>query len=199
MAQRQAGPASTQAEGAAQQGSKSARTSLSASGKTGRASGRHVTTPREASNRADTYAKNPRGSESAVAGGNAANTSGARTRGAGESVFAGSLISNPTQVKVVSNESSAFVAVAPAQPASALPSTLPSTSRSELTAQAVPSSSQAEASGGTLLQSESGPKTRAQVRAEIAHARATGSLPAFGNPDPAGPGGAPSLTLAPRP
>ncbi|HZZ11364.1 MAG TPA: hypothetical protein VFE79_11800 [Paraburkholderia sp.] len=40
-----------------------------------------------------------------------------------------------------------------------------------------------------------GPKTRAEVRAEIVRARGDGSLPAFGNPNPAGPGGAPSLTI----
>jgi hypothetical protein len=51
----------------------------------------------------------------------------------------------------------------------------------------------------TPLKSDSGPKTRAEVRAEIARARADGSLPAFGNPDPSGPGGAPSMTAAPRP
>jgi hypothetical protein len=33
------------------------------------------------------------------------------------------------------------------------------------------------------------PKTRAEVRAELARARENGSLPAFGNPDPMGPGG----------
>jgi hypothetical protein len=57
---------------------------------------------------------------------------------------------------------------------------------------------QATVPSGSLLKSD-GPKTRAQVRAEIAHARQDGSLPAFGNPDPAGPGGAPSLTIEPRP
>gem|GEM_PF-1033020 len=36
------------------------------------------------------------------------------------------------------------------------------------------------------------PKTRAQVRMEVEQARADGALPRFGNPDPAGPGGAPS-------
>lgn len=54
-------------------------------------------------------------------------------------------------------------------------------------------------SAGTAAKTDDGPKTRSQVRAEIARARENGSLPAFGNPDPAGPGGAPSLTAAPRP
>lgn len=49
------------------------------------------------------------------------------------------------------------------------------------------------------IQSGGGPKTRAQVRSEIGRAREDGSLPAFGNPDPAGPAGAPSLTSTPRP
>ena len=44
------------------------------------------------------------------------------------------------------------------------------------------------------MQSNQAPKTRAQVRAELARARADGSLPRFGNPNPAGPGGVPSST-----
>jgi hypothetical protein len=44
------------------------------------------------------------------------------------------------------------------------------------------------------LQASQAPKTRAQVRAELDRARADGSLPRFGNPDPAGPGGVPSST-----
>lgn len=40
--------------------------------------------------------------------------------------------------------------------------------------------------------STQGPKTRAEVRMEVERARADGALPRFGNPDPAGPGGAPS-------
>jgi Domain of unknown function (DUF4148) len=39
---------------------------------------------------------------------------------------------------------------------------------------------------------EQGPKTRAQVRAELERARDSGELPRFGNPDPAGPGRTPS-------
>ena len=58
---------------------------------------------------------------------------------------------------------------------------------------------QATSSGGTGIKTSDGPKTRSQVRAEIVRARENGGLPAFGNPDPAGPGGAPSLTGAPRP
>ena len=41
------------------------------------------------------------------------------------------------------------------------------------------------------------PKTRAEVTMEIERARADGALPRFGNPDPAGPGGAPSMISHP--
>ena len=41
------------------------------------------------------------------------------------------------------------------------------------------------------------PKTRAEVRMEIERARTDGALPRFGNPDPAGPGGAPSMISHP--
>jgi hypothetical protein len=43
-----------------------------------------------------------------------------------------------------------------------------------------------------LVQAAQGPKTRAQVRAELERARADGTLPRFGNPNPSGPGGVPS-------
>ena len=39
-----------------------------------------------------------------------------------------------------------------------------------------------------VVESSQGPKSREQVRAELERARADGSLPRFGNPDPAGPG-----------
>jgi Domain of unknown function (DUF4148) len=38
------------------------------------------------------------------------------------------------------------------------------------------------------------PKTRAQVRAELAEARTDGTISRFGNPDPYGPGGTPNFT-----
>jgi hypothetical protein len=41
------------------------------------------------------------------------------------------------------------------------------------------------------------PKTRAEVEMEIERARTDGALPRFGNPDPAGPGGAPSMISHP--
>jgi hypothetical protein len=40
--------------------------------------------------------------------------------------------------------------------------------------------------------SSQAPKTRDEVRKEVERARSDGALPRFGNPDPAGPGGAPS-------
>ncbi|WP_158938940.1 DUF4148 domain-containing protein [Burkholderia sp. S171] len=42
------------------------------------------------------------------------------------------------------------------------------------------------------VQIAQGPKTRAEVRAELERARADGSLPRYGNPNPSGPGGVPS-------
>jgi hypothetical protein len=39
-----------------------------------------------------------------------------------------------------------------------------------------------------VVESSQGPKSREQVRAELERARTDGSLPRFGNPDPAGPG-----------
>jgi hypothetical protein len=42
--------------------------------------------------------------------------------------------------------------------------------------------------------SNQGPKTREQVRAELARARMDGTLSRFGNPDPCGPGGTPNFT-----
>jgi hypothetical protein len=79
--------------------------------------------------------------------------------------------------------------------------TAPSNPPAELTAQTAlsPRVVQPAASTDTLPKSDGGPKTRAQVRAEIARAREDGSLPAFGNPDPAGPAGAPRVIGAARP
>jgi hypothetical protein len=78
----------------------------------------------------------------------------------------------------------------PAQPQADL--TTPATLPSSPLVQSTPSAA-------TGVKTDDGPKTRSQVRAELARARETGGLPAFGTPDPAGPGGAPSLTSAPRP
>jgi hypothetical protein len=56
---------------------------------------------------------------------------------------------------------------------------------------------QAMQSGPGPMSSEQGPKTRAQVRAELERARDNGTLPRFGNPDPAGPGRSPSSVVNP--
>ncbi len=91
------------------------------------------------------------------------------------------------------------------QPAPQAPlevSAAPARPQAELNAQTTVLSApvvQSTSAGNAVLKTDSGPKTRAQVRAEIERARENGSLPAFGNPDPAGPGGAPSITGAPRP
>jgi len=186
VAQMQAAPAATQTDRVTQQAPKSARTSSPASGKSGRAYGPRAT-PRETSNSAYTHAKNQRSFESALAPGSAASTSSGKTETAGAPVFAGPPDPAPADIKP------------PAQPVSALPSGPPSELVARASATSSPVVPQPGASGGTLLKPEGGAKTRAQVRAEIAQARADGSLPAFGNPDPAGPGGAPNLTLLPRP
>lgn len=197
------------------QGSKSPRSSMASSGKGGRAHESYVAR-REHSNRASGEAKTRRGTEMAAAAVGAVSPSQGRASGAGAPVVAGSSSAGLAELKVVSNVTSVAAAtqatqaqaLQPVQPARPT-STLPPGSQAELAAQAAsvpspsssPSSSspQIVSSAGTQLKSEGGPKTRAQVRAEIARARADGSLPAFGNPDPAGPGGAPSLTTAPRP
>ncbi|KXU82498.1 hypothetical protein CI15_33790 [Paraburkholderia monticola] len=79
--------------------------------------------------------------------------------------------------------------------------TTPSNPPAELSAQTAlpPRVVQPAPSTDTLPKPDSGPKTRAQVRAEIARAREDGSLPVFGNPDPAGPAGAPRVIGAVRP
>ncbi|MFT4437650.1 DUF4148 domain-containing protein [Caballeronia sp. 15715] len=46
----------------------------------------------------------------------------------------------------------------------------------------------------TAATSNQVPKTRAQVRAELAQARMDGTISRFGNPDPYGPGGTPNFT-----
>jgi hypothetical protein len=196
-----------QGEKVARQGSKSARSSLASSGKSGRSHESYVAR-HERANRGSVEAEFRRGTETAGAAVGAVRSSQGRAGGAGAPVVASSSSSGLADVKVVSKVTSMAAAsqatqaeqpVQPARPTSALPPG----SQAELTAQtaAAPSSSspQIVSSAGTQLKSEGGPKTRAQVRAEIARARADGSLPAFGNPDPAGPGGAPSLTTAPRP
>ncbi len=104
------------------------------------------------------------------------------------------LSSAPASAKVVSSVNGGPVVQASAE-------TVPINREVDLAAQAVPTPPlvQPAPAGGVAPKTESGAMTRAQVRAEIARARSNGSLPPFGNPDPAGPGGAPSLTATPRP
>ncbi|MFL9910199.1 DUF4148 domain-containing protein [Paraburkholderia sp. RL17-337-BIB-A] len=219
--------APAQGEKLTRQGSKLTRSSLASSGKTGRSHESYVAR-HEHANRGSGEAKLRRGTGTAGAAVGAVRSSQGRAGGAGASVVASSSSSGLAEVKVVSKvtgmaaasqvtqtqvtqtqvtqtqvtQTQATQAEQPVQPARPTSALSPG-SQAELTAQteAAPSSSspQIVSSAGTQLKTEGGPKTRAQVRAEIARARADGSLPAFGNPDPAGPGGAPSLTTAPRP
>ncbi|CAE6696324.1 hypothetical protein R75461_00483 [Paraburkholderia nemoris] len=189
----------------AQRGAKSARSSATSSGKTGRSHESYVAT-REHSNRASSsYSKTRHAPETAVADVSAGSLSSGRTSGVGAPAGASPSSSVPAEVKVLSNVISApavstpirlIQPTEPTEPASGSPGP-----QAQLTPPAIPATSppQLAPAASTLLKSESGPKTRAQVRSEIARARADGSLPTFGNPDPAGPGGAPSMTGAPRP
>ncbi|MFM0211835.1 DUF4148 domain-containing protein [Paraburkholderia sediminicola] len=191
--QTQQAPAAAHGEKRAQQGSKSARSSSPSSGKTGRGHESYFAT-HEHSNRASSSAKTRRAPETVVATASAGSTTSARAIGTGAPVVASASLPVPAQVKVVSNVTSAPAASTPTPPTSAPPPD----PQARLTVQAAPvqSAAQLGPSTGALLQSDGGPKTRAEVRAEIARARADGNLPAFGNPDPAGPGGAPSRTGA---
>ena len=79
----------------------------------------------------------------------------------------------------------------------ALPPPLTQASQNNPSAQTVQSAQGAQPDSTTTTPAPPGastqaPKTRAQVRMEVEQARADGALPRFGNPDPAGPGGAPS-------
>ncbi len=189
----------------AQRGAKSARSSAPSSGKTGRSHESYVAT-REHSNRASSsYSKTRHAPETAVAAVSAGSLPSGRTSGVGAPAGASPSSSVPAEVKVLSNVISAPAVstpirlIQPTEPTE--PASAPPGPQAQLTPQAIPATSppQLAPAASTLLKSESGPKTRAQVRAEIARARADGSLPTFGNPDPAGPGGAPSMTGAPRP
>lgn len=171
---------------------------------------------REYSNRATGYARNRRNAGAVVAkSGSAGAGAGASAGAAGavavavasESSYASAgmtVVRGPGPAAV--NSLPLLQSASGSEPQSASPSTqsvappqqAPST-QPEMTAQAVlPPVAQPAVPSAPLLKTD-GPKTRAQVREEIARARENGSLPAFGNPDPAGPGGAPSLTIAPRP
>ena len=97
-------------------------------------------------------------------------------------VVAASPASGSGETASTSSQTTATVASAPARTES-----IDTTQSNAHDIQAIPSNSMATVP-------DQGPKTRAQVRSELAHARADGSLPRFGNPDPAGPGGLPGST-----
>lgn len=188
-----------------QRGAKSARSSATSSGKTGRTHESYVAT-RERSNRASSsYSKTRHALETAVADVSASSLSNGRASGVGTPAGASSSSSVPAEAKALSGVTSAPAVstpirlIQPTEPTE--PISAPPGSQAQLSPQAIPAPStpQLAPAASALLKSGSGPKTRAQVRAEIARARADGSLPTFGNPDPAGPGGAPSMTGAPRP
>ncbi|HZZ04716.1 DUF4148 domain-containing protein [Paraburkholderia sp.] len=191
-------PVATHVEGPARQGGKSARLSSLSSGKTARSHERAAVTREHSSRASSSDAKTQHARETVVAAVGTGSTSSGTALGGGAPVVASAASSGPAALKVVPNGASAPAESQPAQQTP--PISAPPDRQADLTAQAVPAQSlpQLAPSAGTVLKSEGGPKTRAQVRAEIARARADGSLPAFGNPDPAGPGGAPSLTRAHR-
>ncbi|MGF6770815.1 hypothetical protein P3T18_003294 [Paraburkholderia sp. GAS199] len=176
----------------------------------GRSRGGNQPAVREVSGRTSTVAKN-RSEPSTVA--TATNQWSMKSAGMSAGLTASAPASTPAPMKVVSREANAPAASnGPAVTNSPAPvETTGSRNQSTLTAQASPAPSIAPApsqlsqlaqndpAGGTAVRTDGGPKTRAQVRAEIVRARSDGSLPAFGNPNPAGPGGAPSLVIPSRP
>ncbi|WCM24718.1 DUF4148 domain-containing protein [Paraburkholderia bryophila] len=191
-----------QAQTAPQEDPKATHTSPSLPLKGHRSRERHYAT-RDYSSHASGYATKRRGVETQAMG-----ASGDRMAGSNVSLDESTVMTSrarpvaPT-IRVGQGLSSA-PAVPPlilqTPPAAVVEQPSPSSYQTELTAQAPLQSTslQPTAPGGTLLKSD-GPKTREQVRDEIVRARSNGSLPAFGNPDPAGPGGAPSLVNAQRP
>jgi hypothetical protein len=185
-----------------QPGAKSARSSSPSSGKTGRSHESHLATREHLNRASSSYAKNRHAPETAVAAVSAGSLSSGQASGGGAPDVASSPSSVPAEMKVLSNVINAPAASQPIQPIQLTQPTQPTSAppgpQTQLSPQAipVPLAPQLAPAAGTLLKSEGGPTTRAHVRAEIARARADGSLPAFGNPDPAGPGGAPSRTGA---
>ncbi|MFM0047210.1 hypothetical protein [Paraburkholderia sediminicola] len=195
-ARAQQAPVATHAEALVRQGWKSARLSSPSSGKSGRSHDRAAAMHEHSNRASSSYVKTRHVPETVVAAVGTGSTASGRTRANGApGVAANAVSSAPAAVMVGSNTASA-----PAESQATQPTSPPPVQQADLSAQAVPvqSSPQLVPPAGAVLKSEGGPKTRAQVRAEIARARADGSLPAFGNPDPAGPGGAPSLTGAHR-
>ncbi|MEM5457827.1 DUF4148 domain-containing protein [Paraburkholderia phytofirmans] len=162
---------------------------------------------REHRNRSSSYAKSQAALDKLVARLDSNSAPNVRTPATGGPAMASQPASIQTGLKVMQSTSSAPVAVPapPVQQREQKPpaaSLVPAQPQADLTTQAtLPSLPlvQSTPSAATGVKTDDGPKTRSQVRAELARARETGGLPAFGNPDPAGPGGAPSLTGAPRP
>ena len=162
---------------------------------------------REHAHRSSSYAKSQAALDKLVARVDSNSAPNVRTPATSGPAMASQPASIQTGVKVMQSTSSAPVAVPapPAQQREQKPpavSIVPAQPQADLTTQATlpsPPLVQSTPSAATGVKTDDGPKTRSQVRAEIARARENGSLPAFGNPDPAGPGGAPSLTGAPRP
>ncbi|WP_454807417.1 hypothetical protein [Paraburkholderia fungorum] len=200
MEQAQQAQAAVQVRKPTRQAIKPAHAASLSSSNTVRSSEGHVATREQPKRVPASYAKTRRVPETVVI-----------TAGAG-SVLSGaaSAVRAPATGRALPSVSAGMaeisnVADAPADSKPTVPaSTAQSVPRAELTAQTASAQSAQSApqlapAAGTSANSEGGVITRAQVRAEIARARADGALPAFGNPDPAGPGGAPSLTLAPRP
>ncbi|WP_183081267.1 DUF4148 domain-containing protein [Paraburkholderia fungorum] len=186
-----------QAEKPARHRAKPARSSSPSSGSTLRHHENHFVTHEHSTHTPSSYAKTRSAPESAVAADSSGSSSGGAASGVGVGApaTARSSPSVAAEAAEVSNVTST-----PADPAPRPPvSTAPSVPQAGLTAQTAAWGPQLAPAAGTPANSEGGAKTRAQVRSEIARARADGALPAFGNPDPAGPGGAPSLTVAPRP
>ncbi|MFM0402228.1 DUF4148 domain-containing protein [Paraburkholderia aspalathi] len=191
-----------------QRGAKSARSSATSSGKTGRSHESYVATRERSSRASSSYSKTRHAPETAVADVSAGSLSNGRASGVGTPAGASSSSSVPAEAKALSGVTSAPAVstpirlIQPTEPTEPTePISAPPGSQAQLSPQAIPTPSTPQLApvASALLKSGSGAKTRAQVRAEIARARADGSLPTFGNPDPAGPGGAPSMTGAPRP
>ncbi|MFL9868790.1 DUF4148 domain-containing protein [Paraburkholderia fungorum] len=191
--------AAAQVEKSTRQGGKPARSSSLFYGHTVRPHENHFATREHANRAPSSYAKTRWGPETTVTTVGAGSVSSGTANGAGVPAVgrASSSVAAEATAAVVSTATGSPADLKPTQAVSA---TQP-VPQAELTApaQSTPWGPQLAPAAGTPTNSESGAKTRAQVRAEIARARADGGLPAFGNPDPAGPGGAPSLTIAPRP
>ncbi|WP_175161438.1 hypothetical protein [Paraburkholderia fynbosensis] len=199
----------SQAEKAARAVEKAGRTPASSQVKSAHSRDSRMAT-RAHSNHVPSYTKNPRAAETVTAIPGAYSVRSGSVSAASALPHASESADVPHAMKAVENEparhDAPLVPIAPLEEAplqQPQPDVQPALSapQTEPVAQALvqPRLVQTTPSGGVLPDLDGGPKSRAQVRAGIVHAREDGSLPAFGNPDPAGPGGAPNLTGAPRP